>query len=123
MSIQISTETEARLTAEARRLGISVDALLERVITERAALTHAVPDCQSGVLEGSALFIGEASTTMSGEPGIVDTNVRSVRWTPTLRSTRPRKPSLKRRGQSAARPQGAYRRRRLGRDFRVAWFS
>jgi hypothetical protein len=40
MSIEISRETEARLTEEARRLGISVDALLERFITERAALAH-----------------------------------------------------------------------------------
>jgi hypothetical protein len=29
-----------RLVAEAQRLGISVDALVERLITERAALTH-----------------------------------------------------------------------------------
>jgi hypothetical protein len=41
MSIEISRETELRLTAEARRLGISVYALLERLITEGAALTHA----------------------------------------------------------------------------------
>jgi hypothetical protein len=39
MSIEISQEIEARLTDEARRLGISVDALLERFINERAALT------------------------------------------------------------------------------------
>jgi hypothetical protein len=39
MSIEISRETEARLTAEARRLGISVDALLNRFIGEQA-LTH-----------------------------------------------------------------------------------
>ena len=40
ISIKISRETEARLTAEAQRLGISVDALLERLIAELAALTH-----------------------------------------------------------------------------------
>ena len=40
MSIEISKETEARLTAEARRLGISVDALLNRLVGEQAALTH-----------------------------------------------------------------------------------
>jgi hypothetical protein len=40
MSIEISRETEARLLAEARRLGISVDALLEQFIDERAALTQ-----------------------------------------------------------------------------------
>lgn len=35
MSIEISHETEARLTDEARRQGVSVDALLERLMTER----------------------------------------------------------------------------------------
>ena len=35
MSIEISHETEARLTNEARKQGISVDALLERLINER----------------------------------------------------------------------------------------
>ena len=35
MSIEISRETEARLTDEARRQGISVEALLERLINER----------------------------------------------------------------------------------------
>lgn len=39
MSIEISPETEARLTAEARRRGITVDALLARFISEHAALT------------------------------------------------------------------------------------
>jgi hypothetical protein len=39
MSIEISQETEARLAAEARRLGISEDALLARFISEHAALT------------------------------------------------------------------------------------
>jgi hypothetical protein len=44
MSIEISRETEARLTDEARRLGISVDEMLERFITERAASTrHSQP--------------------------------------------------------------------------------
>jgi len=36
MSLVISQQTEARLKEEARRLGISVDALLERLISERA---------------------------------------------------------------------------------------
>lgn len=35
MSIDISHETEARLTGEARRRGISVEALLERLMSER----------------------------------------------------------------------------------------
>ena len=34
MSIDISRETEARLTDEARKQGISVDALLERLMSE-----------------------------------------------------------------------------------------
>jgi hypothetical protein len=40
MSIKISHETEARLADEAKRLGISVDALLESFIDERARLTQ-----------------------------------------------------------------------------------
>lgn len=36
MSLMISQQTEARLIGEARRLGISVDALLERLIDECA---------------------------------------------------------------------------------------
>ena len=40
MSIEISQETEVRLAAEARRLGISVDALLARFISEHTALTR-----------------------------------------------------------------------------------
>jgi len=39
MSIEISREIEIRLADEARRQGISVDALLEQFINERAALT------------------------------------------------------------------------------------
>lgn len=38
MSIEISEETERRLTDEARRQGVSVDTLLARFIEERAAL-------------------------------------------------------------------------------------
>jgi hypothetical protein len=39
MSMDISRETEDRLAAEARRLGISVDALLTRLMGERAGPT------------------------------------------------------------------------------------
>jgi hypothetical protein len=42
MSIQVSHEIEARLTDEARRQGISVDALLERFITECAAIADPI---------------------------------------------------------------------------------
>jgi hypothetical protein len=40
MSIEISHETEARLIEEARRQGISVEALLKRLMSETAATTH-----------------------------------------------------------------------------------
>jgi hypothetical protein len=40
MSIEISPETEARITDEARRQGISVEALLERLMSERGATAH-----------------------------------------------------------------------------------
>jgi hypothetical protein len=41
MSMNISHETEASLTDEARRQGISVKALLERLMSERAVTAHA----------------------------------------------------------------------------------
>jgi hypothetical protein len=41
LTIDISRETKARLNDEARRQGISVDALLEWLISERAATAHA----------------------------------------------------------------------------------
>jgi hypothetical protein len=41
MSIEISHETEARLTDEAQRPGISVDALLERLMSESRAKARA----------------------------------------------------------------------------------
>jgi hypothetical protein len=41
MSIEISRETEARLTGEARKQGISVDALLERLMSEFRANANA----------------------------------------------------------------------------------
>lgn len=37
MSLNVSQQNEARLTEEARRQGISVDALIERLINERAS--------------------------------------------------------------------------------------
>ena len=40
MSIEISHETEARLTGEARKQGISVEALLERLMSDRGAPAH-----------------------------------------------------------------------------------
>jgi len=40
MSVEISHETEVRLNDEARKQGISVDALLERLMSERGATAH-----------------------------------------------------------------------------------
>lgn len=37
MSLNVSQQTEARITEEAKRQGITVDALLERFINEHAA--------------------------------------------------------------------------------------
>jgi hypothetical protein len=37
MTIQVSQQTEARLTEEAQRQGVSVDALIERLMSERTA--------------------------------------------------------------------------------------
>ena len=48
MSIDISRETEARITDEARRQGVSVDALLERLMSERGAAAHVVPPPGNG---------------------------------------------------------------------------
>jgi hypothetical protein len=39
--IEISSETEALINDEARRLGVSVDELLERLMSEHAAAAHA----------------------------------------------------------------------------------
>ncbi len=41
MSLEISSEIEARITGEARKNGISVDALLDRLMNERATITPA----------------------------------------------------------------------------------
>lgn len=42
MSIEVSRETEVRLTDEARRQGISVEALLERLMSERGGAARVV---------------------------------------------------------------------------------
>jgi len=55
MSIHISQQTEARLAEEARRQGISVDALLERLINEHA--TSASAKCREA-LELPILHLG-----------------------------------------------------------------
>lgn len=76
MSIEISRETEARLTDEARRLGIFVDALLARLVAGHVSPVPARPrpDCRRGI-SARGRFTGAISMTTSVEPGIVDTNV------------------------------------------------
>jgi hypothetical protein len=51
MSIEISRETEARLIDEARRQGISVDALLERLMAEHRRGGSAVSATQAEAIE------------------------------------------------------------------------
>jgi hypothetical protein len=55
MSIEIAHETEARLVDEARRQGISVDALLGRLIDERGPTT---PASTAPALELPILHLG-----------------------------------------------------------------
>jgi hypothetical protein len=57
MSIEIAHETEARLVDEARRQGISVDALLERLIDERGPTAPAstVPALELPILHLGAM--------------------------------------------------------------------
>ncbi|HEV2097541.1 MAG TPA: hypothetical protein VGR45_01305 [Stellaceae bacterium] len=57
MSIEISKETEAQLTSEARRLGISVDTLLARLIGGHAgpAVTRPKPELPAWDLGVGAL--------------------------------------------------------------------
>lgn len=43
MSIQISHETEVRLTNEAQKQGVSVDTLLARLMSERQVTTNPAP--------------------------------------------------------------------------------
>jgi len=45
MSIELSRETEDRLIGEARRRGISVETLLQRLMNEREAATQAAGNC------------------------------------------------------------------------------
>ncbi len=59
MSIEISRETEARLTDEARRQGISVDALLERLITEHRPRGSDVFATQAEAIEHAQKLGGE----------------------------------------------------------------
>ena len=58
MSIEIAHETEARLVDEARRQGISVDALLERLLDERepaAPAASAAPALELPILHLGAM--------------------------------------------------------------------
>jgi hypothetical protein len=59
MAIHVSPQTEARLTEEARRQGISVDALIERLMNERTASGPApkgAPEAPTVFEQGLGLF-------------------------------------------------------------------
>jgi hypothetical protein len=58
MSIDISNETEARLADEARRQGVSVDALLERLMSERGAAARVVAGNGSTIPKVPILHLG-----------------------------------------------------------------
>jgi hypothetical protein len=60
--------------------GVSVDALLDRLINEGATITPAAgsasqPELPVPPMGQSVLCIGGTSTTMSVEPGILDANI------------------------------------------------
>jgi hypothetical protein len=58
MSIQISTETEARLTEEAQRQGISVDELLGRVMRRGGVFA-----IQAQAIERARAFVADGNVT------------------------------------------------------------
>ncbi len=57
MTIEVSRETEARVTEEARRQGITVEAFLERLMSERGA---AARDAVGTVPELPVWHLGDA---------------------------------------------------------------
>ena len=59
MTLHVSQQTEARLTEEARRQGISVDALIERLMNERTAIgpgPNGAPEASTVFEQGLGLF-------------------------------------------------------------------
>jgi hypothetical protein len=58
MSIEISHEIEARLTEEARRQGVSVEALLERLMSERGVAAHVATGNGSTTAKVPILHLG-----------------------------------------------------------------
>ena len=81
MSIEISKETEARLAAEAKRLGISVDTLLARLVSGHAgsAPTRPKPELPAWSLGAGSLHRRDGTVNLCGY-GRGDT--RSLGWTP-----------------------------------------
>jgi hypothetical protein len=63
MSINVSRETEARLTDEARRQGISVDALLERLMAEHRPGGSGVFATQAEAIEHARKLIPDGKIT------------------------------------------------------------
>jgi len=59
MTLHVSQQTEARLTEEAQRQGVSVDALIERLMRERMANVPALksePETTTVFEQGLGLF-------------------------------------------------------------------
>jgi hypothetical protein len=59
VTIHVSQQTEARLTEEAQRQGVSVDALIERLMSERTAGAPApkgAPEAPTVFEQGLGLF-------------------------------------------------------------------
>lgn len=76
MSVHISEQTEARLTEEAQRQGISVDALIERLINERA--DSAPASDLTGAVVLAALQASPYRNIDLTPPRVRLTNVRDV---------------------------------------------
>ena len=95
--IKISRETEALLTDEARRQGVAVDVLLERLINEHEATVHPAQSSSEapvwrlggvGALHRRDIYNDvprSAGSLMRMFWSIVETS----QWTQTARSTRP----------------------------------
>ena len=60
MNIHISEQTEARLTEEAQRQGVSVDVYIARLMNERGGSTQNKPESQKRDQPGSS--IGQPTT-------------------------------------------------------------
>lgn len=96
MSIDVSRETEARLTEEARRQGISVDALLHRIINEHTT----APQPARNTVELPVWHLGGVRPLHRRDiyddaplnPGLLMRIFWSMQWTPMLHNMQRRVP-------------------------------